>query len=87
MNVVDRFVVTKCDLVEIIFEIIRFLSHITILHFLNCLANDDNLFEMKYMKIMLFTALSVIIYHIFIKKILINKNKKMKLICNNKENN
>ena len=59
------FTVTRCDLVEIIFEIVRFLSHITILHVLNCLIDKkDELFDVNYLKVMLFTALAIVIYHI-----------------------
>ena len=76
------FTVTRCDLVDIIMEIIRFLSHITILHLLNySIDNKEQLFETNYLKVMLFTALAIIIYQIFVKKVFRDKFKKMKYIC------
>lgn len=77
-----NFVVNNCDLVDIIIEIIRFLSHITLLHLINYAIDDkEKLFETNYLKVMLFTALAIIIYHISIKKIFQNKIKKMKSVC------
>lgn len=76
------FTVTKCDLVEIIFEIIRFLSHITLLHLLNCLVDGkEELFDINYIKVMLFTAIAVVVYNITIKKMFREKGKKMKIVC------
>lgn len=78
--------VTKCDLVEIIFEIIRFLSHITILHLLNYFIDSkEELFDINYLKMMFFTAIAIIIYHTTIKKVLNSKNKKMKFICDGRD--
>lgn len=76
------FTVTKCDLVDMIGEIIRYLSHITLLHLLSCLIdNKEKLFETTYLKIMLFTALAIIFYHILLKKLFQQKVKKMKTFC------
>ena len=78
----DRFAISKCDLVEIILEHIRFLSHITLLHLLNCTLNDtEQLFEVRYFRIMLFTSLAVTIYNLVIKKLFVNKIKKLKYVC------
>lgn len=80
------FTITKCDLVEIIFEIIRFLSHITLLHLLNCMIDSkEELFDINYLKIMLFTAIAIILYHISIKKLLNVNSKKMKNICDGRD--
>ena len=80
------FTITKCDLVEIIFEIIRFLSHITLLHILNCVIDTkEELFDINYLKIMLITAIAIVIYNITIKKILNIKSKKMKNICDGRD--
>ncbi len=78
----DRFTISKCDLTEIILEHIRFLSHITLLHILNCTLNDtEQLFEVRYLRIMLFTSLAVTIYNLFIKKLFSHKIKKLKYVC------
>jgi hypothetical protein len=80
------FTITKCDLVEIIFEIIRFLSHITLLHILNCTIDDkEELFDLNYLKIMLFTAIAIVIYHTVIKKFFRDNSKKMKIICDSRD--
>ncbi len=78
----ERFIISKCDLVEIILENIRFLSHITLLHILNCTLNDsEELFDVRYLKIMLFTALAIVIYNILVKKLFESKTKKLKYVC------
>jgi hypothetical protein len=77
----NRFVLTKCDLVEVILENMRFLIHITLMHILNCMVNEEKIFETKYLKVMLFTSIAVTLYHLFIKKLLIEKTKKLKLAC------
>jgi hypothetical protein len=65
-----------------ILEIIRFLSHITLLHILNYMIdNKDELFDISYLKVMLFTTMAIVIYHIIIKKLFKDKTKKMKLVC------
>ena len=81
------FTITKCDLVDIISEIIRYLSHITLLHVLNCLIDSkDELFDINYLKIMLFTTIAIITYHIIINKLLSSRRKKMKNICDDQNN-
>ncbi len=80
------FTITRCDLVEIVFEIIRFLSHITLLHILNCtIDGKEELFDINYVKIMLFTAIAIVIYHVTIKKMFQEKGKKMKLVCDGRD--
>lgn len=80
------FAISQCDLVEIVLEIVRFLSHITLLHILNCTIDDkEELFDMNYLKIMLFTAIAITIYHISIKKLFQEKGKKMKIICDGRD--
>lgn len=80
------FTITKCDLVEIIFEIVRFLSHITLLHILNYLIDaKEELFDINYLKMMLFTAIAITMYHITIKKMLNPKNKKLKIVCDGRD--
>ena len=80
------FTITKCDLVEIIFEIVRFLSHITLLHILNYLIDaKEELFDINYLKMMLFTAIAITMYHITIKKMLNPTNKKLKIVCDGRD--
>lgn len=77
-----NFSVTNCDLAEMVTELIRFLSHITLLHLINAtIDSKEILFGVDYLKIMLFTALAIVIFNIFIRKILDPKFKKMKSIC------
>lgn len=78
--------ISQCDLVEMIFETVRFLSHLTILHILNCtIDSKETLFDINYLKIMLFTAMAVVIYHLTIKKLFQKKAKKLKYICDGKD--
>lgn len=76
------FTINNCDLVDIITELIRFLSHITLLHLINyAIDSKEKLFETNYLKVMLFTALAVIIYQISVKKFFQKKIDKMKNVC------
>ena len=80
------FSLTRCDLVEIIMETIRYLSQIALLHVLNYMSSEKQpLFDTNFFKIMLFTALAIIIYHVVIKKLFKNKFKKMKYVCDEEE--
>ncbi len=73
---------TKCELVDMIFEQIRFLSHITLLHILNCtLNNTEEFMSITFIKTLLITSLAIIIYNVFLKKLFIKSTKKMSLIC------
>lgn len=82
MSIIQNFMITKCDVVEMIFETIRFLSHITLLHILNCTLDDsEDFLDIKFLKVMLITGLAVILYHIFIKKFFVARSKKLKSLC------
>lgn len=82
-----NFSISNCDLAEIIAELIRFLSHITLLHLINfAIDSKEKLFETNYLKVMLFTALAIIMYHLFLKKFFDFKINKMKKICPKVEN-
>jgi len=68
--------IKKSDLIDIYTDSVRFCSHIFVLHTLGFIALDENnLFSMKLFKTLLFTILSITIYHLIIKKIVYGKNK------------
>lgn len=56
---------------EIIYDSIRFCSHIFLLHTLGYLFNDETSFiEMKLIRTLIFTVVSIATYHLVIKKII-----------------
>lgn len=79
----DIINVTKCDIIEIISEGHRYLIHIILVAFVTNLINGttENMFNTTLLKTLLATALSIIIYHVILKRVIEPKLKKLKKIC------
>ena len=76
------FSVSNCDMSEIISESNRFLFHILLVHVITHLIDgEDELFGMKTIKTLFITAVAIMSYHIFFKKMTEPKLKKIKSIC------
>jgi hypothetical protein len=78
------FSVSTCDISEIVLEIIRYLSHIILLHTINFAVNNDvegGFLNISFLKTLLYTCIAVLIYHVVIKKIFSNSIARMKKIC------
>jgi hypothetical protein len=78
------FSVTKCDVSDTVLEIIRFLSHITLLHIISSALNNDaenTLFNTTFLKTLLYTCIAILLYQIIVKKIFYSTIKKMKSVC------
>lgn len=59
------------DFKDIYNDSIRFCSHIFFLHMLSYLFNDEfELFGIKLIKTLIFTVISISIYHLIIRKII-----------------
>ena len=54
--------ISKCDISDIYNDHVRFLSHILLLHLLNCfIDNKEQFLELNLFKMFLFTSISIII--------------------------
>lgn len=74
--------ISKCDVADMFNDNVRFLSHIIILHVLSCFVDGkEQFFELSLLKSLLYTTISVIIYHLLIKNIFMNRTKKLKKEC------
>lgn len=69
------------DIPDIILESIRFSSHISMIIILeNMLDEEKSIFDMRLVRTILFVIISVIIYHLFLKKLFLPTIDQMKKI-------
>jgi len=69
--------ISKTDMNEIFSDSIRFVSHILLLHFITVgIEGNDEFFNGKIGKTLIYTILAIVIYHILIKKIIYRKKEK-----------
>ena len=75
--------ISRCSVIEIISESQRFLFHIFIVHIIiNLIDNKPyEIINENILKTLLATIIAVIIYNIYIKKIVDPKIKKLKKMC------
>lgn len=77
--------ISNCNIAQIIGETNRFLFHVLLVHISTCIINGDmNFFTEDLFRTLLITAMSIIMYHIFFRKIIEPKLEKMNLICFNR---
>lgn len=78
--------ISKCNIAQMIGESNRFLFHVFLVHISACIVNgDNNFFTKELFRTLLITTMAIIMYHIFIRKIIEPKIEKMNLICFNKQ--
>lgn len=76
------FSVYKCDITDIITETIRFLSHLLLIHVFTYIVDTKEEFMNKmFVRTMLFTAMSIIIYNLVVKKLFMENVVKLRAIC------
>ena len=81
----DLVNISKCNIAQMIGESNRFLFHVLLVHVSTCIINGDiNFFTEDLFKTLLITAMAIIMYHIFFRKIIEPKLEKMNLICFNR---
>ena len=81
-----NFDVTKCDVSDTVLEMVRFLSHLTLLHIVTTILNNETndangLFNINFLKTLLFTCIAILLYQVIVKKIFYKLIKKMKKTC------
>lgn len=76
--------ISNCNIAQIVGESHRFLFHVFLVHISTCIINNDiNFFTENLFKTLVITAMAIILYHIFFRKIVEPKIEKMNLICFN----
>lgn len=64
------FKIKKQDIHDMFYDIIKFMTYGVIVHVLLVSVDDvGELFNEKMLKVLLYTCISMIVYHLFIKKI------------------
>ena len=73
---------TACNMSDIFNDIVRFLSHILLLHFLYCfIEGTEKFMDKPVLKSLLYTSIAVIIYQTCVRPIFANHMKKLKSEC------
>jgi hypothetical protein len=89
MNTADDenlFLLNNCDVSDIFTEINRFMYHILLIHLITCsIDNKEQLFGMQLLKTLFITALAIVVYHVFFKKIMKKKLKNIHDACDDKK--
>lgn len=81
LNNID-FSISRCEIGNIMEEVQRFLMHITLVHiFSHIVDGKENLFGRDMVKTLIVTAIAILAYHIFFKKLIQPKLKKIKSVC------
>jgi hypothetical protein len=82
----DILNISNCNIAQMIGESNRFLFHVLLVHIATCIINGDIVFFTEDLfKSLLITAMAIIMYHIFFRKIIEPKLEKMNLICFNRD--
>ena len=84
----DTFNVTQCNVAQMIGEANRFVFHTILISISTSIVNGESIsFDDKLFKTIVITAVAVICYHLFIRKLVEPPLKKMKIICRNRQTN
>lgn len=78
----DIFDITQCNLAQLVAESSRFLFQVFLIHITTCIVEGRReVFTDTLFKTLLITAMAIVMYHIFFRKIVEPKLEKMKTIC------
>ena len=78
----DIFNITQCNVAQFIAESNRFLFHALLVHVATCaIEGKKEIFTETLFKTLLITAMAIVMYHIFFRKLVEPKLEKMKTIC------
>ena len=74
--------VSQCEMSDIIEESHRFVLHISLVHILTCIMDGKTeVFNQDILRTLAITAIAIIIYNIFFKKLIKPTLKKVKSAC------
>jgi hypothetical protein len=78
----DIFNITQCNLAQMIAESNRFLFQVLLVHIATCvIEGKKEIFSETLFKSLLITAIAIVMYHIFFRKLVEPKLEKMKMVC------
>jgi hypothetical protein len=78
----DIFNITQCNLAQLIAESNRFLFQVLLVHVTTCIIEGKKeIFSETLFKSLLITAMAIVMYHIFFRKMVEPKLEKMKTVC------
>lgn len=78
----EIFHISSCNISQMIGESSRFMFHTFLVHIsTNIIEGKKDLFTKDLFKSLIITALAIILYHVFFRKIIDPNIEKMKLIC------
>lgn len=81
-NIFNVFNITQCNIAQMIAESSRFLFQVLLIHVATCIIEGkDEIFSDTLFKTLLITAMAIVMYHIFFRKLVEPKLEKMKIIC------
>lgn len=77
--------ISECNVAQLIGEANRFMFHVFLIHITTCIieGRHTDIFSSTLFKTLLITAIAIILYHLFFRKIIEPQIKKMKSICIN----
>lgn len=76
------FEISDCNIAQTVGETSRFIFHILLLNFCTVMIDDsEEFFTAKIYKTIFATAMAVICYHLFVRKLVEPSLEKMKSIC------
>ena len=79
----EIFNITPCNIAQLIAESNRFLFQVLLVHVTtSIIEGKDEIFGESLFKALLITAMAILMYHIFFRKLVEPKLEKMKMICN-----
>lgn len=78
----ELFNITQCNIAQTIAESNRFLFQVLLVHIATCvIEGKQDIFNDTLFKMLLITALAILMYHIFFRKFVEPKLEKMKMVC------
>lgn len=80
------FELSTCNIAQILGESNRFIFHVFLIHITTCIIDGKNDFlSEELFRSLIITALAMVLYHVFFRKIVEPEINKMKLICYDKK--
>lgn len=78
----DILDISQCNIAQLLGESNRFLFHVVLIHISTCILDGKgNYFSDELFRSLLLTAMAIVLYNLFFRKIIEPKIEKMKLVC------
>ena len=77
---IDIYKISSCNIAHMFGELRRYAFHISIIHIISIIISGKSIYD-NFFLLLLSTLISILVYHIFIRKLVEPDIKKMKKIC------